>query len=110
MQAFLISSESSNAHRVMSLASWKVPGSSSGRSAHLAKGRESCSLVLESAEGSSQAASTNPALVPVRFRFIRKSEATLTPFCFMATIARTPAKEAAAATSIATFSFTDHSA
>jgi hypothetical protein len=32
------------------------------------------------------------------------------PFCFMATIARTPEKDAAAAASIATFSFTDHSA
>ena len=40
----------------------------------------------------------------------RKSEATFNPFCFMAQIALIPEKEAAAATSKATFSLTDHSA
>ena len=93
----------------MSFASWKVAGSSRGSSAHLAMGRESCSLVLDRPAGSSQITSTRPALVPVRLRFIRKSEATLRPFCFMATMARTPANDAAAAASRATFSFTDHS-
>jgi len=65
--------------------------------------------MLESAPGSSQWTSTMPPLVPERATCSRKSEATFTPFCFMAQIDRRPAIEAAKATSTATFSFTDHS-
>ena len=50
-----------------------------------------------------------PPRVPELARCSRKSEATLTPFCFMTHMERSPAKEAAAATSAATFSLVDHS-
>ena len=40
---------------------------------------------------------------------MRASAATLTPTCFMMAQARFPVKDAAAATSKATFSFTPHS-
>ena len=66
-----ISSESSYAQRVMSFSSWKVPGSSSGRFAHLATMRESSSSVLDSAPGSSQVTRTMPAFVPVSASPIR---------------------------------------
>jgi hypothetical protein len=72
--------------------------------------RESSSLVEERAAGSSAATRTRPPVpTPERFRLRMKSEATFTPFCFMALKDRRPAKEAEAAASRATFSFTDHS-
>ena len=40
---------------------------------------------------------------------MRGSAATLRPTCFMVVRARAPAKEAPITTSMATFSFTDHS-
>jgi hypothetical protein len=39
----------------------------------------------------------------------QNSEATFKPFCFVAQIALSPENAAAAATSMATFSLTDHS-
>src|SRR4030042_748126 len=80
-----------------------------GRSANRAKLRLSCSLLLDMAEGSSQATMTSPPLLPLRFKVMRKSEHTLTPFCFMATIALRPAREAVVAASSATISLVDHS-
>ena len=103
-------SDSSKANLVMSFASWKVAGSIKGRSPSLAMKRESSSLVDERAAGSSAVTKTSPpAPTPERFRFKIKSEATLTPFCFIALKARRPEKEAAEAASSATFSLTDHS-
>ena len=84
-------------------------GSSKGISANLAKSLASSSFVLEMPDGSSQLTRTNPPLVPERVKLVKKSEITLTPFCFILTIARQLAKEAAVAASKATFSLTDHS-
>ncbi len=106
---FRISSERVKAQRVISLASWKSAGSISGISISRAKWRDSPSLTLESAPGSSQVTRTIPPRVPEPVRWRRKSEATLTPFCFMTHSDRSPAKDAAAATSMATFSLVDHS-
>jgi hypothetical protein len=66
-------------------------------------------LTLESAPGSSHSTSTIPPRVPDEARCKRKSDATLTPFCFITHMERKPENDAAAATSSATFSLVDHS-
>ena len=109
MQIFLISSERVKTHLVISNASWGVAGSKSGISANLEKCLASSSLVLLIPEGSSHVIRARPPFVPERLRLVKKSDTTFTPFCFMATIALHPAKDAAVAHSNATFSFTDHS-
>ena len=106
---FRISSDSVKAQGIIAFASWKSAGSRRGISMSRAKWRDSPSLTLERAPGSSQVTRSIPPLVPDPVRWRRKSEATLTPFCFMTHIDRSPEKEAAAATSMATFSFADHS-
>ncbi len=90
MTMHCISSESSKAHLVMSLASWMSEGSSIGSLAHFAYGRVSCSLALEIAPGSSHTISTSPASFLHWLACMMKSEATLIPSCFMVQTARTP--------------------
>jgi hypothetical protein len=72
--------------------------------------RESCSFCDEDMPTSSATAITRPPYAPVMVMVIRQSLATLRPTCFMAQKARAPVIEAPRATSIETFSFTDHSA
>ena len=50
-----------------------------------------------------------PPCTPMYARLISGSEATFRPTCFIVTSARLPVYAAPAATSSATFSFTDHS-
>src|SRR4030043_2369902 len=65
-QTFLIFSDSSKAHLVISFASWKVAGSRRGSSAHLAMGREARSLGVGGPGGAAQLPHTRPAVVPGR--------------------------------------------
>ena len=60
--------------------------------------------------GSSQTAKTMPPSTPVYAKVIAASAATFSPTCFIETIDLTPVIEAPAATSVATISFTLHSA
>ena len=59
--------------------------------------------------GSSALMMTMPPPAPMYVKVISGSMATLSPTCFIETMARTPAREAPMPISIATFSLTDHS-
>ena len=100
---------SSNAYFVKSFASWLSDGSTTGIMAVLATSLESCSFCDEYIPGSSAATSTIPPFTPVYAAVNSGSDATFTPTCFIDTMDLTPANDAPIATSVATFSFGDHS-
>ena len=104
------SSLSSNASFVNSFASELSEGSSTGIIAALATIRVSCSFCELYIPGSSATLITRPPFTPMYAHVYNGSEATLRPTCFMHAIALAPAIEAPIATSVATFSFGDHSA
>ena len=109
MTGVLYFSDRSKASCTMRKASAGLDGSSSGILEKRAKTRVSCSVWLEMGPGSSALTMTMPPLTPTYARHIRGSAATLSPTCFIVIRLREPATEAAAATSAAAFSLTDHS-
>ena len=102
-------SEKSKASWTISYASATDDGSKTGTFEKSPKVRVSCSVCEEMGPGSSATRTTSPPLTPMYSRLMSGSEATLSPTCFIVTIARAPAYAAPAATSMAAFSLTDHS-
>ena len=84
-------SETSNASRVMSYASWCDAGSKHTTRAKSANTRLSCSFWELCMPGSSATATTRPPLTVTRAEFMNGSAATFNPTCFIVTIVRRPA-------------------
>ena len=102
-------SEYANASCIISYASSGEDGSNTGIRAKSANRLVSCSVWEEIGPGSSADTTTMPPFTPTYASDISGSAATFKPTCFIVTIVRAPPYAALAATSIAAFSFTDHS-
>ena len=87
-----------------------VVGSSSAMLADSACQRESNSLVLEWALGSSEVTITSPPLTPCWAPQCRESAVQRSPFCFTMHSALAPASDAPTHASSAQTSLVDHSA